>query len=116
TSGSSSNRGRIPWGMLGMLAGVMMIELLVTQHDLAYTPSMSLDWKMSGRRAEREAPKSEILCFGDSLIKLGVAPRIVEAGTGRRCYNLGVMFGVAPSEYFLLRRVLQSGARPSALV
>src|SRR5205085_1549134 len=67
-----TQRGRIPWGLLGMLIMVATAEVFVTRHGLDFTPVASLDWKFSGLRARQQAPRSEILCFGDSLLKLGV--------------------------------------------
>jgi hypothetical protein len=51
-------------------------------------------------------------------MKFGVVPRVLEACLDRRgrSYNLAVCNGQAASSYFLLRRALSAGARPSALV
>ncbi len=43
-------------------------------------------------------------------------PRLVESRSGRGCYNLALGGGQAPATYFLLRRTLESGARPSAIL
>ena len=58
----------------------------------------------------------DVLCFGDSLVKFGVLPRLIEAKTGLKSYNLAVNAGTMPSAYFLLRRALESGAKPKAIV
>jgi hypothetical protein len=57
-----------------------------------------------------------ILCFGSSLVKYGVLPRLIEEATRRQAFNLAVCNGHMPSSYYLLRRALESGARPAALV
>jgi hypothetical protein len=57
-----------------------------------------------------------VLCFGDSLVKFAVVPRVLEARLGQGAYNLAVCGGQAPSSYFLLRRALEAGARPEAVV
>ena len=57
-----------------------------------------------------------MLCFGDSLVKFGVLPKVIEAKTGLRTFNLAINAGTMPSAYFMLRRVLDSGARPKAIV
>jgi hypothetical protein len=102
--------------MLGMLALVATVELLIARHDLGIVEISSLDWRMGGRRVGREARASQILCLGDSQLKLGIAPRVVEARTGRRTYNLSLLWNVVPNDYFLLRRLLGQGSRPEALV
>lgn len=59
---------------------------------------------------------AEILCFGDSLIKLGIVPRVLENRLGWTAHNFAVLGGQAPTSYFLLRRVLERGHRPRALI
>ena len=41
---------------------------------------------------------------------------MLQERTGRAAYNLAVVGGSAPSSYFLLRRALDAGARPSTIV
>ena len=78
------------------------------------------DWRRTGQAATRstEVRHAEVLCFGDSLVKLGVQPRFLADGLGGDCqaYNLALCAGRAPASYFLLRRVLEAGAKPSAIV
>jgi hypothetical protein len=56
-----------------------------------------------------------VLGFGDSLLKFGLLPAVVERRTGLPTYNLSVNAGRPPGSYFLLRRALQAGARPRAI-
>jgi hypothetical protein len=72
--------------------------------------------RQSRRAASREALESEVLCFGDSLVKQGILPRVIEDRCGVRAYNLALGGGQAPSSFFLLRRALERGAKPSAVV
>jgi hypothetical protein len=107
---------RLPRGMLGMLALVAAAELFVARHALDFTPLEGWDWKLARRAADREAPRCEVLCFGDSLLKFGLHPPVLERRTGRRAYSLAVCRGPAAASYFLLRRALEAGAHPEAVV
>ena len=73
-------------------------------------------WRSSARAAEAKAPGSDVLCFGDSLVKYGVLPKVIQARTGLRAYNLATSGGTIPSAFFLLRRALDADARPKAVV
>jgi hypothetical protein len=99
-----------------MLALVSAAETYVARHDRDFTTVWALAWKLSGQAARREGGRTEVLCLGDSLVKYGVAPRIIEALTGLRAYNLAVYNGQAPTNYFLLRRALDSRGRPEAVL
>ena len=57
-----------------------------------------------------------ILCFGTSLLKFGFVPTIVEQKTGHPSYNHAVMSGHTPSSYYLLKRSIESGAKPAAIL
>jgi hypothetical protein len=116
---SSSRRrfgDRAPWGLLGMLALMALAERFVVWHDLDFASPLQWDWRLTSRAARHEATAGAILCFGDSLIKGGVQPRILEDRLGLRVYNLAVSAGMAPADYFLLRRALGAGARPAAVL
>jgi hypothetical protein len=107
---------RAPWALGGMLALVLLVEGIVTRLDADVANTTALSWRLSGEAARGEATGCEVLCFGDSLVKHGVLPRTIEARSGRHAYNLAVAAGLAPVPYFLLRRTLDSGARPAAVV
>src|SRR5947209_2918687 len=109
-------RGPIPCGLLGMVALVVAVESFVVRHELDFMPWGTSAWVVADRASRREAPGSEFLFLGDSLVKMGLLPLVVEAETGRRAYNLGICAAQAPVPYFMLRRVLEAGARPAAVV
>jgi hypothetical protein len=114
-----AGKGRaIPLGLLGMLCLVALVESSIAGHALDFTRFYIHDWAFTGRAARTSVKDCGILCFGDSLVKFGVVPRVLEARLDRRgrSYNLAVCNGQAASSYFLLRRALKAGARPSALV
>ena len=106
---------RPPFGLLGMLVLVAAVELIIGGRRLDFTTVWADDWRRAALEASRVKGR-DVLCFGDSLVKFGVLPGQIEAKTGLRSYNLAVNAGTMPSAYFLLRRSLDSGARPKAIV
>ncbi len=107
---------RLPSGLLGMLALVVAIESAVAGRRLDLVNPAAEDWRSAARAAEYRSRDRDVLCFGDSLVKYGVLPRVIEAKAGLRSYNLATAGGTMPSAYFLLRRAFDSGARPKAIV
>jgi len=99
-----------------MLALVGLAELAIADHRPDLVTPWAEDWRISARAAERSAPGAEVLCFGDSLVKYGVLPRVIEARSGLKGFNLATSGGTMPSAFFLLRQALDSGARPRAIV
>ena len=108
--------GRVPAGLLGMAALVVAVELSLARHPLAFGLPDWGEWSSSGRAARAVAPGCDVLCFGDSTIKDGLQPRVIEARLGRPAYNLAVSATPPPASFFLLRRALRAGARPAAVV
>jgi hypothetical protein len=108
--------GGIPWGLVGMLGLVGLAERLVARHDSDFLTAYAANYRFAAARAGREAKAVDLLCFGDSQMKFGIAPRIVAARSGRSAYNLAIVGGQPAASYFLLKRALQSGARPTLVV
>ena len=106
----------LPWGLLGMVGLVAIVEPSLACRDLDVTAYIPSDWKVAGRAVRRDVARRGVLCFGDSEVKHGIVPAVIEQCLGRPAYNLAVIGGQAPSSYFLLRRALDSAARPSALI
>lgn len=109
-------RDAIPWGFLGMIGLVLLAESFVARHHPDLAPSYSLEWRKTSRNVGGEAPRCEIACFGDSLVKVGVAPRVLERRLGRRTFNFALSAGQSVAGYFLFRRVLEAGGRPAAVL
>jgi hypothetical protein len=107
---------RLPWGILGMLGLVALAEMLVSHSTLNFVNATELDWMSSGHATARKAGRYDILCFGDSMLKFGVAPRVLEARLGRKIYNFALLDGKPVLSYMLFRRAIAAGARPSALI
>jgi hypothetical protein len=113
----SSRRLRsLPWGLIVAAVLAAGVERFVATNSLKYTPSDNWEWRFSGRAARREARGARVLALGSSLMKLGLVPRAVEPAVGGPVYNLGLCAGSPISSYFLLRRALEAGARPKAVV
>jgi hypothetical protein len=112
----NSGRGPVPWGLVGMLGLMILVESFVARHAVDFTPWGSFAWRLSSEAATREGRSRKVLCFGDSLVKLGVIPRVLEERLGMPAYNLATCAAQAPTSYFLLRRALASGARPKAVI
>ncbi|CAN5610124.1 hypothetical protein BH23PLA1_BH23PLA1_06790 [soil metagenome] len=106
----------LPRGLLGMVVLVAFVEgeLKRRAPDLANISAES--WRESGRAASNHAPGCEVLCFGDSMVKFGVVPKVIERQIGRSAYNLAVLNGLPPVNDLLYQRALRRGARPRALV
>ena len=107
---------RLPIGLVGTLALIAVVEGRLGRHDRDFASMWAAAWERSGRVVAEEAPRAEVLTFGDSLLMHGLAPSVVEAGTGRPTYNFAVFKGQAASSYFLLRRALEAGARPAVIL
>lgn len=107
---------KFPSGLAGMLALVVCVEAMISGHAQTLRNAWAWDWFLAEKAARREVADSRVLCFGDSLMKFAVAPEALERSSGRKAYNLAVGVGQVPGSYFLLRRALESGAKPEAVV
>jgi hypothetical protein len=99
-----------------MFALVAIVESYVAHRPLEFSSSLAFTWKTVGDSARGPDARSELLCLGDSMVKVAVVPRVLEQRLGRSAYNLAVIGGQAPTSFFVLRRALESGARPRAVV
>src|SRR5947209_3764488 len=103
----------LPIGFLGMVVAVAACERFTARHELEFMRQDNWEWRLSARAASEYVKTADVLCFGSSLVKLGLAPKVIERATGGSVYNLGMCACPAPASYFLFRRALESGARPS---
>lgn len=99
-----------------MLVILVVIEGYIKNHPGRFGHPWGHDWRHGRRAAGREAPGCQVLCFGDSLVKQSVIPQVLERRLGGRVYNLALGAGPPPASYFLLRRALEAGARPRAVL
>lgn len=107
----------LPVGLLGAFLLVASVERRVAKKEAAFTTIGAAAWKTAGDEA-RKAAGCDVLAFGDSLVKHGVAPRVLEgrAGVRARACNLAMTAGMAAGDFFLLRRALEAGSRPRAVL
>jgi len=108
--------GRLPTGLIGMLVLAFAAESFVARHDLDALDPDDWQYRLARQATARNAKGQDVLCFGDSLMKVGVLPKVVESRSGLRTYNLAVCGSQSPASYFVLRKALESGARPAAVL
>jgi hypothetical protein len=100
-----------------MLALVLALEWVVGRYEArTFHPLVELSWCFAGKAASRKAEGASVLAFGDSLVKFGISPPVLQARTGVPAYNLGAFGGPPALSYFMLRRVIESGGRPKQLI
>ncbi len=109
-------RRRAPKGLMGMAALVVLCESFIAANDLKFSRLEAEDWKTSARIARGELPLGGILFYGDSQVKFGVSPLMLEAKLSQPSQCLAIQGGQAPSSYFLLKKTLDSGVLPAAIV
>jgi hypothetical protein len=109
-------RALVPRGLLGMLALAGAVEGLVSRNEIDLKTDWHWEWRVNGQVAMRQAARFDVLCFGDSLINHGLVPPILETRLGKRVYNLSLSGGQSSTSYIQLRRALDAGARPSAVI
>jgi hypothetical protein len=105
-----------PWGLVGMLGLVIAIEGTISRRWLDLSDPVSLSWRFMDRAARSEAAGCEVLILGDSLVKHGLVPSVIRRETGLRSINLSAARAPALMTYFVLKRALESGAMPRAIV
>jgi hypothetical protein len=105
----------IPFGLTGAVAVVLLVESWVFRHALDFT-TVGIAQYGWARRAADAPPKCEVLCLGDSLVKRGVIPRVLERRLGGSALNLACEGSIAPLTFAVLKRALDRGDRPSAVI
>ena len=116
TAAPERSRRRLPAGLLGMIAIIIAIEGYVVHREPDLMRHEVLDWRTTSRQSTRNAPKAKMLILGDSMVKFGVQPHVLRVETGRKAFNLAVCGGTPPASYFLLRRTLNAGGKPDAIL
>src|SRR5690242_2207118 len=80
--GRGGRRGRWPLGLFGMIGLLGVTEPLAARFEADRLSMGAWSWKVGGAASRGEAVGADLLCFGDSLNSVGLAPRVVEARTG----------------------------------
>ena len=99
-----------------MLAILLATEWLWLDRSKDFLEVWSDDWRQTAKAASTGLRDRDVLYLGDSLVKFGVLPKQIEARTGLKGFNLALHAGAVPSSYILLRRALEAGAKPKAIV
>ena len=107
---------KAPWGFAGMVLLVLGVEGFVWTHRTTFMDYNDLSWAFTRAQVETRPAQAGILCLGDSRVKYALVPQVIEAATGRKSFNLAITAGRAPTTYYLLRKALDAGARPTAIV
>lgn len=113
---NAGRRGSFPLALTGMFALIALVEAVVGRYPVAFSDYMACSWRFAAEAARGTGARAEVLGLGDSMLKLGVQPPVLERRLGRPSYNLAIYGGQAPSTYFLLRRVIESGGRPKVVI
>lgn len=113
---SESRWARIPYGLLGMFALVFAVERQTNASLRGVMNVTAATWAFAAESADRESWNGAVLCFGDSLAKFGLQPRVLEARLGARARNFAGYSSPPSNDYFLLRRILARGDKPRALI
>jgi hypothetical protein len=101
-----------------MIALVAAIETSREADDRGRQDWLADSWVRARAMAADQTQGRAVLCFGDSQVQQGLHPRWIagrssQAVTG---LNLAVPGGQPASSYYLLRRAIEAGARPDAVV
>lgn len=107
---------RVLAGFLGAIVAIVAIEATLARHERNYRDVVEQSWRRTGQDAERLDPRTTLLCLGDSMVKHGALPTILEERLGGKAYNLALPGGPPPATHLVLRRVFATGARPRALL
>jgi hypothetical protein len=99
-----------------MVGLVIAIEGTISRRALEFSDPVSLSWRYGDRAARREATGCDVLCLGDSLVKHGLVPSVMQRESGLKSVNLAAARAPALMTYFVLRRALDAGASPAAIV
>jgi hypothetical protein len=99
-----------------MVVLIVAIEWFVARNALDFTDPVSLSWRHSALAAQSRVCERDLLFFGDSLIKHALIPPVFAEVSGQRAQNLGAARCPTLMTYFLMRRSLEAGARPRAIV
>ena len=107
---------RMPFGLLGMVIVVITAEASARSNLDQISDWLSFNWRYAAESVAGPAAKADVVLLGDSLIKGGVLPSVIEPRLGTSVYNLSIQGGTAPTSYFLLKRLVESGSRPRLVV
>jgi hypothetical protein len=110
-----STRTAWPFGLLGMLALVAIAEWTIARGS-RFKTDKAASWAYAAHEVRRQSKHAEVVFLGDSMVKFGLLPRIVESHTGWRAFNLAVFDGPPLASLTIFEQLLTQGGRPRAIV
>ena len=106
---------RLPLGLLGMLVLIVLTERYIGRRNDLST-MVAIEWRMTGSSVKWAASKATIACFGTSLTRTGVSPKVLEEKLGKPAFNFATSGGLPFATYRMFRQVLECGGKPEAVV
>ena len=105
-----------PWGMLWAIAILILVERAVFHHRLDLASRNTIGITHTHQAIYGESRDSSVLAMGDSLVKAGVSPTVIEKRLGRKTFNLAIHGAIAPMTYYMLEQALSRAPQPSAII
>ncbi len=105
-----------PWGILGALAILILVEGAVSQHSLDLASAVTIGYTHSHQAIYTESRDSSVFAMGDSQIKAGISPRVIEKRSGRKTFNLAINGATAPMTYYMFEQAISREPKPSAII
>jgi hypothetical protein len=99
-----------------MLCALLTIESSLARHIQEFTVGEGLNWAFARKAALSKVRDCEIFSLGSSTSKFGVVSSVMEDLTGHRTFNLAMCSSDMAGNYFTLRRAIEAGARPKAVL
>jgi hypothetical protein len=106
----------MPGGLIGALALILGVEWYIASHKAVTLDASLWCYEQARGMASKGVKDCDVLAFGDSLTKHGVAPKVIQEVTGLKGYNLALSGSHVPVSYFLFREAIMSGARPKVVL
>lgn len=107
---------RWPIALLGAVAIAAATEWYLARRKGEFSSLASVEWRHTAGAIRRHAAGSSVFCFGTSLTRTGMSPRVLEEKLGMPAYNFAGSASQPFACFLNLRNALASGARPKAIV
>jgi hypothetical protein len=110
----NATTGALPIGLVGALLAAAAFELWLSTRRHEFTPMLPAAFHYAYDRAG-QVQGHKVLLFGDSQVKHGIDPRAISQTHGPT-FNLACNGARPIVSWALLKRALDAGARPDAVV
>lgn len=109
-------RSRLPRGMLGMLGLVVLSELAFARNYPMWRGPVLTTYEFTRNSIDTGKANVDLLILGDSVLKMGLQPKVLAERLGKTSFNLAHTGGQPLDTYFALRQALEHGAKPKAIL